>query len=181
VVSPYKQTEASDMIRRDKLLPNLEQVKRMQQAHMGESDRGIVLVYAAILDETLKRCIESHLVRHKDVKKFLNDPYAPLGTFSARITCAFAIGLIPEAEFMELNLIRKIRNDFAHYADVSFQSPSIVSYCSRLLSDSPPLAAMCPSPRDRFVMSAEFMGLQFESRLPEISDQRLFYQGWIGE
>ncbi len=169
------------MIRRDKLLPNLEQVKKMQQAHLGESDRGIVLIYANILDETLKRCIESHLVKHEDVKKFLNDPYAPLGTFFARITCAFAIGLIPEAEFMELNLIRKIRNDLAHLVDVSFQSPRIVSYCNQLLSDSPPLAAMCSSPRDRFVMSAEFMGLQFESRLPEISDQRLFYQGWTVE
>jgi DNA-binding MltR family transcriptional regulator len=166
------------MIRREKLLPNLEQVKRMQEAHKGESDRGIVLVYATILDETLKRCIESHLVNQKDVRKFVNDPYAPLGTFSARITCAFAIGLIPEAEFRELNLIRKIRNRFAHSVDVSFQSSSIVSYCNQLLSDSPPLAAMCPSPRDRFVMSAEFMGLQFESRLPEISDQRLFYQEW---
>jgi hypothetical protein len=73
------ETEASTMIRRDKLLPNLEQVQRMQEAHKSESDRGIVLVYATILDETLKRCIESHLVNHKVVREFLNDPYAPLG------------------------------------------------------------------------------------------------------
>lgn len=169
------------MIRRDKLLPNLEQVKRMQEAHKGESDRGTVLVYTTILVETLERCIESHLVNHEDVKRLMRGFNAPIGTFYARITCAFAIGLIPEAQYMELNLIRKIRNEFAHSVDVSFQSSIIVSYCSRLLSDSPSLAAVCLSPRDRFMMSAEFLSLQFESRLPEISDQRLFYQGWNAE
>ena len=43
--------------------------------------------------------------------------FAPLGTFSTKISIAFFIGLIPEDIYNDLNIIRKIRNEFAHNYD----------------------------------------------------------------
>ncbi|MBC8040763.1 MAG: transcriptional regulator [Opitutaceae bacterium] len=39
---------------------------------------------------------------------------APLGTFSSRIKAAYAIGLITKDQFLDLERLRKIRNEFAH-------------------------------------------------------------------
>ncbi|OOG87040.1 hypothetical protein B0E41_04845 [Hydrogenophaga sp. A37] len=39
---------------------------------------------------------------------------APLGTFSSRIKAAYAMGLITKDQFIDLERLRKIRNEFAH-------------------------------------------------------------------
>jgi DNA-binding MltR family transcriptional regulator len=39
---------------------------------------------------------------------------APLGTFSARTKAAYVMGLIERKEYEEINIIRKIRNEFGH-------------------------------------------------------------------
>ncbi|MCC7596730.1 transcriptional regulator [Janthinobacterium sp. FW305-129] len=39
---------------------------------------------------------------------------APLGTFSSRIKAAYSIGLITKEQFQDLEILRKIRNEFAH-------------------------------------------------------------------
>jgi len=43
--------------------------------------------------------------------------YAPLATFSAKISICFAFGFIDEPTFRDLEVIRKIRNRFAHDYD----------------------------------------------------------------
>lgn len=39
---------------------------------------------------------------------------APLGTFSSRIKAAYALGLLTKDQFLDLERLRKIRNEFAH-------------------------------------------------------------------
>ena len=46
-------------------------VQKMAEAIKGESQRGIVLITATLLDEMLRQSIESHLVGHEDVKKLI--------------------------------------------------------------------------------------------------------------
>jgi len=157
---------------------SMEQVKRMGDAVKGESDRGLVLINATILDELLVRNLQAHLVEHKDVPKLFNGIGAPLATFSARILFAFAVGLLPEDEYRELNLIRKIRNEFAHSVIVSFKSPNIVSYCQTLMHSGKIVEEPLFGPREMFALSAAFMTLLLESRLVEASNQRLSYQEW---
>jgi len=55
-----------------------------------------------------------------------------LGTFSARVEACYALGLITEDEHNDVSLIRRIRNDFAHHIDTSFETPSVVSRCGQL-------------------------------------------------
>src|SRR5262245_59615110 len=79
-----------------------------------ESDRGAALVAAAMLDERLKEILSAFLVTSKASEDLLEGFTAPLGTFSARASAAFAMGLLQENEFKEITLIRKIRNEFGH-------------------------------------------------------------------
>lgn len=163
------------MIREGPLPLNVERLERMSRAVQGESERGSVLINATILDELLRQSIESHLVQHPDVKKFTQGFNAPIGSFHSRILLSFAIGLIPEDQYKQLELMRKIRNVFAHNVDASFKLQSVLSHCD-LLSQSPVFAAMPNAiPQEVFLISAALLMVVIESRLPEASRQRLFY------
>lgn len=80
------------------------------------SDRSCVIVAATYLDDFL-----GYLFRH-----FLSSPskekedselfsgYGPLSTFSSKIILSYRLGLISDYEFKTLQVIRRIRNAFAH-------------------------------------------------------------------
>ncbi len=94
-----------------------------------ESDRGAVIVGAAILESDLENLLrpifnsnrvpKKHLVRMFDVN-------GPLSSFSAKVLICRGFGLISEEIFSDLEAIRKLRNQFAHTADeVDFLSTDI--------------------------------------------------------
>jgi len=113
--------------------PEIEELGRFLNEFNKESDRGAVLVAGTILDERLKDILKSFLSDTKSTVDLLEGFNAPLGTFSARITACFSLGLIQKNEFEELNLIRKIRNEFAHTWDnTTFETDSIKDLCSKL-------------------------------------------------
>jgi DNA-binding MltR family transcriptional regulator len=61
--------------------------------------------------------------RGKDDNQF--HPDRPLGTFSAKINLAYRLGLLDDKIEHALQLIRKIRNDFAHATtEVGLSQPS---------------------------------------------------------
>jgi len=111
---------------------NLE-VANMLVKHR-ESDRGCVIFCAAMVEAELERLLRLHFRTEDDVVKKVVDPlfcaYAPLSTFSAKIAVCYALGLIPTQTHKALELLRRLRNDFAHAKiNVSFQSSG---YQSRL-------------------------------------------------
>lgn len=80
----------------------------------GESDRGAILIVGAYLDEILGLIIRSATVSD-GLGAALLEHRQPAGDFSARITLCEAFGLIHADEARALNLIRRIRNDAAHF------------------------------------------------------------------
>jgi len=85
-----------------------------------ESDRGCVLVSTSILDDTLEILLNRILKRKKlsnnkieDITNFTG----PLGTFSSRIVMSYVFGVISCELYENLEIIRAIRNDFAHGYD----------------------------------------------------------------
>ncbi|MES9900422.1 MAG: MltR family transcriptional regulator [Sedimenticola sp.] len=103
-----------------------------------ETDRGLPLVGAALIDEKLLETLQSFFCNEKASEKLLNDGSSPLGTFSSRIELCFALGLIDEFEYREISLLRKVRNAFAHAKHgTSFQTEKIKGFCSTLKSDLP--------------------------------------------
>ncbi|MBN2583085.1 MAG: hypothetical protein JXL80_08455 [Planctomycetes bacterium] len=79
-----------------------------------ESDRGMVLVGAAFLDAGLEALLRARLVDAPDEVGRLTDLDGPLSSFGSRIRLAFCLGLISREERDDLDLARKIRNNFAH-------------------------------------------------------------------
>lgn len=98
-----------------------------------ETDRGCALFAAAYLDQALSDLLFLSLVEHRNVESDLFEGTAPLATFSARIKMAFYLGKISASCRRDLDLIRKIRNDFAHHAkSLSFDSPAVADRCRSL-------------------------------------------------
>jgi DNA-binding MltR family transcriptional regulator len=81
----------------------------------GESDRACVILVAAVMDECLTKMLKSKLVQISGNDDPLFDGNnAPMGTFGARISVAHRLGLISKKLHDSLDIVRKIRNDFAH-------------------------------------------------------------------
>ena len=83
-------------------------------------DRSNVLIGATLLDEYLRRLIAAILIdttKSKKVKEVVNKLFefnGSFGTFGARIKGAYCLGLISQDEYHNLEIIREIRNEFAH-------------------------------------------------------------------
>lgn len=108
------------------------EVREFRRMLTYESHRGCALAAAAFLDERLKQLLQASFVERCG-KSLLDGQNAPLSTFSARILAAEGLGLIPPKAARDLNLIRKIRNEFAHRLDCdSFDDPQISSLCREL-------------------------------------------------
>lgn len=98
-----------------------------------EGDRGRALVAASLLDERLKGILEAFLLKGKVSSQLVDGFNAPLGTFSARTSASYALGLIQKNEFDEINLIRRIRNEFSHkWKGITFRSARVADLCNRL-------------------------------------------------
>jgi DNA-binding MltR family transcriptional regulator len=78
------------------------------------SVRALVLIAAARLDTELENTLKSVLVRNPNGQDNLFDPDRPLGSFSAKISLCHRLGIIDDEFHSALQVVRKIRNDFAH-------------------------------------------------------------------
>ena len=81
-----------------------------------ESDRGAALVGCSVLEESLEQLLRSRMSGAADTKHIdgLFSGYGPLATFAAKSSLCYALGFIDEAVFRDLEIIRRIRNRFAH-------------------------------------------------------------------
>lgn len=93
-----------------------------------ESDRGVILILAAYLEETLALIVRASCTTDGLGKKLL-EYRAPAGDFSSKIALCEAFGSISAEEAHALHVIRSIRNSAAHFDDkgrgfeVLFDSP----------------------------------------------------------
>ncbi|MFO0244140.1 MAG: MltR family transcriptional regulator [Acidobacteriota bacterium] len=77
-------------------------------------DRGLILSLSAFAEDALGSLLKAYLIPSNASAQLLEGFNAPLGTLSARIKAAYAMGLITKEQFSDLERLRKIRNDFAH-------------------------------------------------------------------
>lgn len=123
---------------------------RIREELEKESDRGCALVSAAYLENELSILLKIFFIdQGKDTTKVLFDFNGPVGTFSAKIKMANALGLLPTEIKTELERLRSIRNDFAHLQEhLTFESKSISSQINNMrLVDPDPSQSI----RNRFI------------------------------
>lgn len=81
-----------------------------------ESDRAAVVLGAARIDLGLRRLLEHALAPNTSSRDDLLDNDGPVSTFSARTQLCLRLRLITPEFARAINIMRRIRNDFAHEA-----------------------------------------------------------------
>lgn len=119
--------------------PNLRSFS--EQLFFHESDRGAVLVGVAFLDEALtellKACfVTDHSVQEQSVQSLFK-VNGPLVSFWAKTNFANALGILSPHLFSDLEIIRKLRNRFAHQKDLADFNAADVGKVLEPLSTTP--------------------------------------------
>ena len=98
---------------------------------------------------------------------------APLATFSARIKACYCLGLISEKTRHDLDIIRNIRNLFAHkLQDLTFDDEKVISYCNSLKIPKPFIMIPMNSHRDRFVFSIAQLSTQLGMQVMSLASEK---------
>jgi mannitol operon repressor len=144
-----------------------------------ETDRGAALVGAALIDSRLERLLSSHLIESKAATELLGAGDAPLGSLSSRIKISFALGLITELEYQEADLIRKVRNEFAHEVHgLTFSSQRISGLCSSLNANTPDGERFDGNPRQLFINSVVLLSLSLWYRPEHAAPYKAVARSW---
>jgi mannitol operon repressor len=144
---------------------------------LNESPRGKVLISTDYLEQMLKEILSSFLLKDRVVEDLFEGGNAPLGTFSSRSKLAFTLGLISEIEFQDIDLIRRIRNDFAHDVKASFENDAVKSRCSQLRHKVPDDKGKV-SAEGQFTAAATGLLLNLVNRAAYVSEARRSYGNW---
>jgi hypothetical protein len=92
------------------------------------SDRSAAIIGAAFVDDSLQCALESRMIglcSQVPNEIFVN---GPLRSFSSKIFLGFALGLYGPLLKKDLNVIRNIRNAFAHaMMPITFDSPEVAA------------------------------------------------------
>lgn len=101
------------------------------RASESESDRGHALVSVAHLDNMMKIILASAFISDTKIKNQLFS--RQLRSFSAKIDLAYGLGFIDNNVKEELDILRLIRNHFAHsFRECSFDDSQISQYTTKL-------------------------------------------------
>ncbi len=161
--------------------PKREQWQEWMEEFQGESDRACAVLGAAFLDEHLRALLEAFLVDDPNrVQDLFEQAASPLGSFSSRISMSYALGFLAPSEVRDLDLIRKIRNEFAHELHgVSFASPNVTSRCAEFTQCEIIGQRYGPiGPRDRFILSVVLLAHWIAVRsLRFAKERRVIHKG----
>lgn len=86
------------------------------------SDRALAITAGAFLDDRLESRIRSRMISDKTVVEGMFKKSGPLSSFHSRIELGYLLSLYSDEIRRDLHRVRKIRNDFAHFANpISFE------------------------------------------------------------
>ena len=99
----------------------------------GRSDRATIIVMATIIEAQLQTLLEAFLVDCDESKKLFKRESA-LSTFSSKIDMCYCLGIISTHEYKTINILRRIRNGFAHDLKVRYfdKDQSTIDLCKNL-------------------------------------------------
>ncbi len=115
-----------------------------------DSPRGAAIIMTTALESALEDCICMRLLpypmsnTHRDT---LFGGEAGFAGLSAKIDLGYSLGLYGLKTKSDLHLIRKVRNEFAHYAPRSFAHHEIMKHC-RCMTDYSEIESLSNSPND---------------------------------
>lgn len=136
-------------------IPELETISK-ESDHLFKminhgSHMACVLIAGSYLDKCLAAMLKRRIAKCKETNELLA-PNGSLSTFSARITMAFVLGLITKITHDNLNVVRKIRNHFAHHhLDMTFADLGVQSLCHGLQLPKTSLPSLSDEEREKSI------------------------------
>ena len=128
---------------------SLAKWNQMVETFHEESDRGAAILAGSFAEHALAQYLKFR-IRDKKLADKLFDGMGPLSSFSQRISIAFAFDLINAELYKDLDIIRKIRNHFAHHPlDATFKTVEIKQLCEKLSTFQHTSAEQHPKPGDQ--------------------------------
>jgi len=165
--------------RLEKNFPHLKDFFPFIHDLRSESGRGAALLCCAYLDDLIRDTLAAFFVVGSESDRLLEGFNAPLGTFSARVTAAYACALITEDEFSELNRLRKIRNEFAHSKTAAFTDQKIFDLCANLTYKAPDTEGKTPrAAQPRFISAAVAIITSLANRPAYVRRERCGPKHW---
>jgi len=97
-----------------------------------ETDRAAAILAGSYLDAFLEEALRCVLVQGKHCDALFQSQGC-LASLSSKISLAAAMGLASPEIARDLDLIRKVRNHFAHHLlEASFEQPPVTHWCKEL-------------------------------------------------
>jgi len=143
-----------------------------------ETERGAALAAAAFLDSLLERTLLAFIIPNNSKLALTSGFNAPLGSLSARNVACHALGLISDIEYKEGDLIRKVRNEFAHKVRMSFDNDKVKSLCANLSMSAKPYDNVTVSTRGEFTTAAVALIVNLTNRPYYVAQKALKYGNW---
>jgi DNA-binding MltR family transcriptional regulator len=168
-----------------------EDMAVLDEVNRGASDRAIGIIAASLVEIHLTKLLKQAFISEtktgskETVQDRMFQSSGPFGPFTTKIRMAYLMGLISEEFYKNLEIMREIRNRFAHHTEIgSFDTQEISSRCfnftlvDKYISDEhagrhgdpsalflynkPGADDLLKRPKDRYVLSAQIfsMGIQ---------------------
>ena len=127
-------------------------------------DRAVVLVSATVIEQGLEAALLERFpgLGTDEERLIFEDDGAPLRDFGSKIRLSYALGIIGPKAKADLDLIRQIRNTFAHSrAELTFDVPQVAAACALLTLNErwPNMMGDVNDPREIFIQTAFQYGL----------------------
>jgi DNA-binding MltR family transcriptional regulator len=111
--------------------PNVRDHAMMEAEFFGESDRAVIILAATLDDYAIEIALRQVLRKDESTDDLFEQ--GPLGSFSAKIKIGFALNLFDKVTKHDLNIIREVRNGFAHdRRPLTFATPEVADMCKHL-------------------------------------------------
>lgn len=150
----YKYILPSDKITPE-LVERLKEAAKFRNQLTVETARGSALFAGSYLESILEKVLRGKLIGSEKHLNELLSFNGAIGSFSNKINVSYSIGLISKDILNDLNIIRKIRNEFGHSANIiDFEDAKISGLCNSLK-----LVARAgeSSPRQKFNASVHYI------------------------
>jgi DNA-binding MltR family transcriptional regulator len=170
------------------LVTSPEDMAVLAEINQGASDRALGIIAASVVEIHLTKLIKDAFIMETTIKDKqtvrgqMFHSSGPLGAFSNKIRLAYLMGLISPGFFKDLEIMKEIRNRFAHYTEIgSFDHEEISSRCAnfrlvdRYVTDppngvhgdpsalfglqSPGAGERLKKPKDRYALSAQVFSI----------------------
>jgi hypothetical protein len=121
--------------RHDRAAHSGEELVAQAKEFYGTSARAVVILQASMVEKHLEDAITS--IVSPDLsntsKKELFEFEGPIGSFSDKIAIAYAFGIFGKKTKHDLDLIRMLRNGFAHCMEpMTFSTAQVAAVCKHL-------------------------------------------------